>query len=383
MKSVYLDNAATTQIRDEVVDNMFKIAKSNYGNPSSTHSFGRSSRNLVESSRKQIENHINVSPSEIIFMSGGTEADNCILRSAVRDLGVKHLISSKIEHHAVTHTLDQLAIDYPIKISYVKLDKLGNVDYNDLELILKSSNSKTLVSLMHINNELGNILDINLVSNLCVKYESLFHSDTVQSVGHYNLDLSSLNIDFLVASAHKFHGPKGIGFAYINKKNPIRPLIFGGSQEKGCRAGTESVHNIVGMSEALNISIENIESETKHIKNLKSYFIDQLNDKIKDIKFNGASSDLDLSTYTLVNVRFPILKDESALFLFQLDMKGIACSKGSACQSGADTGSHVLNNILSDEENKYVSLRFSFSIYNTLEEVDYVISQLKELLVNN
>ena len=383
MKSVYLDNAATTQIRDEVVDNMFKIAKSNYGNPSSTHSFGRSSRTLVESSRKQIANHFNVSPSEIIFMSGGTEADNCILRSAVRDLGVKHLISSKIEHHAVTHTLDQLSIDYPIKISYVKLDKLGNVDYNDLELILKSSNSKTLVSLMHINNELGNILDINLVSNLCVKYESLFHSDSVQSVGHYNLDLSSLNIDFLIASAHKFHGPKGIGFAYINKKNPIRPLIFGGSQEKGCRAGTESVHNIVGMSEALNISIENIESETKHIKNLKSYFIDQLNDNIKDIKFNGASSDLDHSTYTLVNVRFPILKDESALFLFQLDMKGIACSKGSACQSGADTGSHVLNNILSDEENKYVSLRFSFSIYNTLEEVDYVISQLKELLVNN
>jgi cysteine desulfurase len=383
MKSVYLDNAATTQIRDGVVDKMFKIAKSNYGNPSSTHSFGRSSRTLVESSRKQIANHFNVSPSEIIFMSGGTEADNCILRSAVRDLGVKHLISSKIEHHAVTHTLDQLAIDYPIKISYVKLDKLGNVDYDDLELILKSSNSKTLVSLMHINNELGNILDINLVSNLCVKYESLFHSDTVQSVGHYNLDLSSLNIDFLVASAHKFHGPKGIGFAYINKKNPIKPLIFGGSQEKGCRAGTESVHNIVGMSEALDISIYNIESETKHIKNLKSYFINQLNDNIKDIKFNGASCDLDHSTYTLVNVRFPILKDESALFLFQLDMKGIACSKGSACQSGADSGSHVLNNILSDEENKFVSLRFSFSIYNTLEEVDYVISQLKELLVNN
>ena len=383
MKSVYLDNAATTQIRDEVVDKMFKIAKSSYGNPSSTHSFGRSSRTIVESSRKQIANHFNVSPSEIIFMSGGTEADNCILRSAVRDLGVKHLVSSKIEHHAVTHTLDQLAIDYPIRISYVKLDKLGNVDYDDLELILKSSSSKTLVTLMHINNELGNILDINLVSNLCVKYESLFHSDTVQSVGHYNLDLSSLNIDFLVASAHKFHGPKGIGFAYINKKNPLKPLIFGGSQEKGCRAGTESVHNILGMSEALDISIDNIESETKHIKNLKSYFIDQLNDNINDIKFNGASSDLDHSTYTLVNVRFPILKDESALFLFQLDMKGIACSEGSACQSGADSGSHVLNNILSDEENKFVSLRFSFSVYNTLEEVDYVISQLKELLVNN
>jgi cysteine desulfurase len=316
-------------------------------------------------------------------MSGGTEADNCILRSAVKDLGVKHLISSKIEHHAITHTLDQLKMDYPIKISYVELDKLGNVDYDNLELILKTSNSKTLVSLMHINNELGNILDIYLVSNLCIKYKSLFHSDTVQSVGHYSLDLSSLKIDFLVASAHKFHGPKGIGFAYINKKNPIKPLIFGGSQEKGCRAGTESVHNIVGMSEALDISIDKIKVETLYIKNLKSYFIDQLKENIKDIKFNGASSDLEHSTYTLLNVRFPILKNESALFLFQLDMKGIACSKGSACQSGADTGSHVLNNVLCDEENKFVSLRFSFSIYNTIEEVDYVIYQLKELLVNN
>ena len=380
MNSVYLDNAATTQIRDEVVDEMFQIAKNHYGNPSSTHSFGRSSRTLIESSRKQIADHLNVSPSEIIFMSGGTEADNCILRSAVRDLGVKHLISSKIEHHAVTHTLDQLELDYPIEISYVKLDSLGNVDYADLELILKSSTSKTLVSLMHINNEIGNILDMNLVSGLCKKHNALFHSDTVQSVGHYKLDLSSLNIDFLVASAHKFHGPKGIGFAYIKKNNPIKPLIFGGSQEKGCRAGTESVHNIIGMSEALNISINRMESEVDHIKKIKTYFIEQLTKCIKGVEFNGSSSDLTLSTYTLVNVRFPVSKDESALFLFQLDMKGIACSKGSACQSGSDAGSHVLNNILTDEQNKFVSLRFSFSIYNTVKEIDYVITQLKELI---
>ena len=380
MNSVYLDNAATTQIRDEVVDEMFQIAKNHYGNPSSTHSFGRSSRTLIESSRKQIADHLNVSPSEIIFMSGGTEADNCILRSAVRDLGVKHLISSKIEHHAVTHTLDQLELDYPIEISYVKLDSLGNVDYADLELILKSSTSKTLVSLMHINNEIGNILDMNLVSGLCKKHNALFHSDTVQSVGHYKLDLSFLNIDFLVASAHKFHGPKGIGFAYIKKTNPIKPLIFGGSQEKGCRAGTESVHNIIGMSEALNISINRMESEVDHIKKIKTYFIEQLTKCIKGVEFNGSSSDLTLSTYTLVNVRFPVSKDESALFLFQLDMKGIACSKGSACQSGSDTGSHVLNNILTEEQNKFVSLRFSFSIYNTVKEIDYVITQLKELI---
>ncbi|CAI8380363.1 MAG: cysteine desulfurase family protein [Flavobacteriaceae bacterium] len=380
MNSVYLDNAATTQIRDEVIDKMFQVSKNHYGNPSSTHSFGRSSRTLIESSRKKIAGHLNVSPSEIIFMSGGTEADNCILRSAVRDLGVKHLISSKIEHHAVTHTLDQLKVDYPIEISYVKLDNFGNIDYADLELILKSSQSKTLVSLMHINNEIGNILDMSLVSDLCKKYNSLFHSDTVQSVGHYKLDLSLLDIDFIVASAHKFHGPKGIGFAYIKNTNPIKPLIFGGSQEKGCRAGTESVHNIVGMSEALDISINKMENEVDHIKKIKSYFIDQLKNVIKGVEFNGLSSNLNDSTYTLVNVRFPISKEKSALFLFQLDMKGIACSKGSACQSGADAGSHVLNNVLTVDQNKFVSLRFSFSIYNTIEEIDYVITELNELI---
>ena len=380
MNSVYLDNAATTQIRDEVIDKMFQVSKNHYGNPSSTHSFGRSSRTLIESSRKKIAGHLNVSPSEIIFMSGGTEADNCILRSAVRDLGVKHLISSKIEHHAVTHTLDQLKVDYPIEISYVKLDNFGNIDYADLELILKSTQSKTLVSLMHINNEIGNILDMSLVSDLCKKYNSLFHSDTVQSVGHYKLDLSLLDIDFIVASAHKFHGPKGIGFAYIKNTNPIKPLIFGGSQEKGCRAGTESVHNIVGMSEALDISINKMENEVDHIKKIKSYFIDQLKNVIKGVEFNGLSSNLNDSTYTLVNVRFPISKEKSALFLFQLDMKGIACSKGSACQSGADAGSHVLNNVLTVDQNKFVSLRFSFSIYNTIEEIDYVITELNELI---
>ena len=380
MNSVYLDNAATTQIRDKVIDKMLQVSKNYYGNPSSTHSFGRSSRTLIESSRKKIAGHLNVSPSEIIFMSGGTEADNCILRSAVRDLGVKHLISSKIEHHAVTHTLDQLKVDYPIEISYVKLDSFGNIDYADLELILKSSQSKTLVSLMHINNEIGNILDMSLVSDLCKKYNSLFHSDTVQSVGHYKLDLSLLDIDFIVASAHKFHGPKGIGFAYVKNTNPIKPLIFGGSQEKGCRAGTESVHNIVGMSEALDISINKMEKEVDHIKKIKSYFIDRLKNIIKGVEFNGLSSNLDDSTYTLVNVRFPVSKEKSALFLFQLDMKGIACSKGSACQSGADAGSHVLNNVLTVDQNKFVSLRFSFSIYNTIKQIDYVVTQLNELI---
>jgi len=380
MKSVYLDNAATTQIRDEVVDKMFKIAKINYGNPSSTHSFGRGSRTLVESSRKQIANHLNVSPSEIIFMSGGTEADNCILRSAVRDLGVKHLISSKIEHHAVTHTLDQLAIDYPIKISYVKLDELGNIDYDDLELILKSSNSKTLVTLMHINNELGNILDINLVSNLCIQYKSLFHSDTVQSVGHYKLDLSSLNIDFLVASAHKFHGPKGIGFAFIRKNSGLKPLIVGGQQERGLRAGTESVYAIAGLNKALQISYSNLEKEMKYIKSIKNYFKDRLLQEIPNSKLNGYCGDDSLSTYTLLNVLLPMKPEIGTMLLFQLDLKGIACSKGSACQSGSLGGSHVLAEILSEEDMQKPSLRFSFSTFNTKEEVDYVIETLKGII---
>ena len=233
---------------------------------------------------------------------------------------------------------------------------------------------------MHINNEIGNILNLEVVSNLCDKYDALFHSDTVQSVGHYNLDLQKIKIDFLVASAHKFHGPKGIGFAYINKNNKIKPLIFGGSQEKGCRAGTESVHNIVGMAKSLEMSLNNLDFEMNKIKNLKKYFIDQLIKNIENIRFNGLSSDLDKSTYTLLNVLFPISKDKSSLFLFELDIKGVACSKGSACQSGSNLGSHVLNNILSNKDNSNVSLRFSFSIYNTFDEIDYVVKTLKNLI---
>ena len=380
MKPIYLDNAATTQIRPEVIASMHDISANYYGNPSSTHSFGRSSKSIIESSRKEIANHLNVSSSEIIFMSGGTEADNFILRSAAKDLGIKHFISSKIEHHAVGHTLEELVNDYSVKISYVDIDNKGSVCYNSLEDLLKNSNEKTLVSLMHINNEIGNILNLELVSSLCHKYNALFHSDTVQSVGHYNLDLQKIKIDFLVASAHKFHGPKGIGFAYINKKNKIKPLIFGGSQEKGCRAGTESVHNIIGMAKSLEISLNNLEFEMNQIKSIKKYFVDQLINNIENIRFNGLSSDLQKSTYTLLNVMFPIAKDKSSLFLFELDMKGIACSKGSACQSGSNIGSHVLNNILSVKENSNISLRFSFSIYNTFEEIDYVVKTLKYLI---
>ena len=379
MKSVYLDNAATTQIRDEVVDKMFKIAKSNYGNPSSTHSFGRSSRTIVESSRKQIANHFNVSPSEIIFMSGGTEADNCILRSAVRDLGVKHLISSKIEHHAVTHTLDELE-EQGVTIHYVKLNKNGQVDIENLEELLEMITEPKLVTLMYINNEIGNILDVYSVSNLCQKHNSFFHSDAVQAVGHYHIDLKSLKIDFLSSAGHKFHGPKGVGFTYINKSTKIKSFICGGPQERGLRAGTESVHNIVGMTKALEIAVENMDKETTYVSSIKKYMIENLTSLFPNIHFNGESGDMNNSTYTVLNVCFPISNDKAAMLDFQLDLKGIACSKGSACQSGSSEGSHVLSEIQNDSHKTLPSVRFSFSHNNKKEEVDYLIDTLKEFM---
>ena len=376
----YFDNAATTRVRDEVAEKIVDVLKNNYGNPSSTHSYGRPSKSLIELSRKEIAAHLNVSASEIIFTSGGTEADNLILRSAARDLKIRHFISSKIEHHAVTHTLDELEKDYNVKVSFVNLNKNGEVDYKNLNELLANSKDRCMVSLMHINNEIGNMLDLEKVSNICLEHKALFHSDTVQSVGHYNIDLSKTKVDFIVASAHKFHGPKGIGFAYINKSSQLRPLIFGGMQERGYRAGTESVHNIVGMSEALNISMEKLEEEKKYISELKSYFIKKLKSSINDVEFNGLSGDMNKSTYTLLNVQFPIEQSKAEMFLFKLDLKGIACSKGSACQSGSDVGSHVLNEVLSSEELNKVSIRFSLSIYNTKEEIDRVVNEIVKLL---
>ena len=376
----YFDNAATTRVRDEVAEKIVDVLKNNYGNPSSTHSYGRPSKSLIELSRKEIAAHLNVSASEIIFTSGGTEADNLILRSAARDLKIRHFISSKIEHHAVTHTLDELEKDYNVKVSFVNLNKNGEVDYKNLNELLANSKDRCMVSLMHINNEIGNMLDLEKVSNICLEHKALFHSDTVQSVGHYNIDLSKTKVDFIVASAHKFHGPKGIGFAYINKSSQLRPLIFGGMQERGYRAGTESVHNIVGMSEALNISMEKLEEEKKYISELKSYFIKKLKSSIKDVEFNGLSGDMNKSTYTLLNVQFPIEQSKAEMFLFKLDLKGIACSKGSACQSGSDVGSHVLNEVLSSEELNKVSIRFSLSIYNKKEDIDIAVNEIVDLL---
>ncbi len=378
MQKVYLDNAATTQVREEVIARMQEALSVHYGNPSSTHSFGRSAKTEVEQARKTIAKTLNAQPSEIIFTSGGTEADNMILRCAVRDLGVKTLITSKIEHHAVLHTAEELQKEYGIDLQFVDLDMDGNPRMEHLETLLRATDNKKLVSLMHINNEIGNILDIERIGRLCVEHHALFHSDTVQSVGHYPWDVAQIPIDFFTAAAHKFHGPKGVGFAFIRKNSGLKPMIFGGSQERGYRAGTEPFHNIVGLEEAFTRAYENLEEETKNVRALKLYFVTKLKEALPQVEFNGLSADMDRSTYTLTNVRLPFDKQKALMLLFHLDMKGIACSKGSACQSGSDLGSHVLQEILPKEELEKPSLRFSFSKYNTREELDYAVEVLKE-----
>jgi len=378
MKNVYFDSAATTQIRPEVVERIKSSLVEHYGNPSSTHSFGRSSKSQIEKARKTIAKYLNASPQEIIFTSGGTEADNMALRCSVRDLGVTTIITSPIEHHAVLHTVEQLRIESDIKVTYVKLQSCGTPDYNDLEALLKADNSKKLVSLMHVNNEIGNILDVAKVSDLCKEYGALFHSDTVQSIGHFEWDLQKTPVDFLAAAAHKFHGPKGIGFAFIRKDSGLKPLIFGGAQERGFRAGTEAVHNVVGLEEAFRLAYDNLEEEAAYVEGLKVYFMEQLEAALPSVKFNGNCHKTTKSTYTLVNVCLPFDMQKALMLLFHMDLKGIACSKGSACQSGSSKGSHVLRAILSDEDLEKPSLRFSFSKFNTKDEIDYVIEVLKE-----
>ncbi|MDT0691854.1 cysteine desulfurase family protein [Salegentibacter sp. F188] len=380
MKKVYLDSAATTQIRDEVIDRMSVVMKENFGNPSSTHSYGRSSKTLIEQARKTVASLLNVSASEIVFTSGGTEADNLVLNSAVRDLGVKRIITSRIEHHAVLYTLKQLEKSFGIEVDYVKLDKKGNILIEDLERLLAASEEKTLVSLMHVNNEIGNKIDLKKVAEICKANNALFHSDTVQSVGHYELNLKEIPVDFLAASAHKFHGPKGVGFTFVRKNSGLKPLIFGGEQERGHRAGTEGVHNIVGLEEAIKISYNKLEEEKAEVLALKSHFVDTLKSEIPGVKFNGNCEDLENSTYTLINICLPVSSEKALMLLFQLDLKGIACSKGSACQSGSSKESHVLSAFLPEEDLAKPSIRFSFSKYNTTEEIDYVVEVLKEFI---
>ena len=374
---VYFDNAATTPMRAEVISAMHEVMQTAYGNPSSTHGFGRAAKALLENARKSIAAHFNASAQEIIFTSGGTESDNMILRCAVKDLGVTTIISSPLEHHAILHALDQLKAE-GVTVHYVDHDADGELKYEHLETLLAQDTTKKLVTLMYVNNEIGNLLDVGRVGALCKEYSALFHSDAVQSVGHFKMDMQELPMDFFSAAAHKFHGPKGVGFSFVRKKTQIKPFILGGAQERGLRAGTESVHNVVGMQKALDIAYAQLEEERSHILQLKSRFIAELKALFPDVQFNGKCSNMDASTYTVVNVGLPVPEDKVGLLDFHLDLKGVACSKGSACQSGSGKGSHVIGALQQKGSSDLPALRFSFSGFNTEAEVAYVMEVLRE-----
>ncbi len=374
---IYFDNAATSPLRKEVIESINKVLIETYGNPSSNHSFGRKAKTLIENSRKVISTILNVSPQEIIFTSGGTESDNMLLRSAVEDLNIKTIISTKIEHHAILHALDYLE-KKNVSVVYLPVDKNGEFQYKDLEKALSFDDSKKLVSLMHVNNEIGNMIDLEYVSKMCQSSKVLLHTDAVQSIGHYKIDLSKIKVDFLSAAAHKFHGPKGVGFSFVRKNSGLNPFILGGSQERGLRAGTESVHNIVGMSKALELAYKNLDEESKYIKNLKRYAIAKINECFPGSHFNGNCDNDDKSAYNLINVNLPVSPEKKDLLDFKLDLKGIACSKGSACQSGSTKGSHVLELVVPSKLKNRPSLRFSFSVFNNKNEIDFLINTIKE-----
>ncbi|WNW01980.1 cysteine desulfurase family protein [Tenacibaculum sp. HL-MS23] len=376
MESVYLDNAATTPMLPEVIEVMQQAMLQNFGNPSSTHQFGRKAKAAVETARKNIAKHFNVSAREIVFTAGGTEADNLILQNAVVNLGVTRIITSKIEHHAVLRTVAYLQKQYGVKVDFVELDENGAVVLDSLEKLLKQGDEKTLVSLMYINNEIGNILPIDEVVALCKTYQAYFHSDTVQAIGHYQIDLQKIPIDFIVASAHKFHGPKGVGFVYIKKGIAVQPMLYGGEQEKGVRSSTENVHAILGMEKALEVAYINLEKDKEYILNLKKYLIAELINKNTNISFNGLSADVNNSSYLITSLRLPIRKN---MLLFDLDLKGIAVSGGSACQSGSNKGSHVLQVFLNDDDVEKTSLRVSLSKLNTKKEVDSLVNILLKI----
>mgnify|MGYP002622305119 CR=1 FL=1 len=373
---VYLDNAATTPLDPEVMEAMLPYMKDFFGNPSSIHGFGRQTRAAIEGARKGVAKFLNVSPAEIFFTSGGTEANNMAIQCAVRDLGVNRIITSAIEHHAVLHTVEELSRSGKIKMDLVNLDEKGRVDLGHLEELLSvGTGEKTLVSLMHANNEIGNLIPLKKVSELCRKYGAWFHTDTVQTMGHYHFDLSDISVDFLNCAAHKFHGPKGVGFIYINPRVQIHPFIYGGAQERNMRGGTENLYGIIGLAKALEIAARDMKEHQEYIQGLKNYMISRLEESIPGIAFNGDPKGSSL--YTVLNVMLPSTPNAEML-LFNLDIAGIAVSGGSACSSGSNTGSHVLRAIGSDMTRP--SVRFSFSKYNTKEEIDYVVEKVKSLV---
>jgi len=375
MKQVYFDNAATTPMDPKVLEEMMLFMKEEFGNPSSIHSVGRRTKARIELIRKQIADYLKATPSEIVFTSGGTEADNMAISCSVRDLGVTRIITSEIEHHAVLNTVEKVTQKKEVKLEFVQLDDKGNVDLNNLEMLLHDRTEKTLVSLMHANNEIGNLLPIHKVSEICNVNGAIFHSDTVQTVGHYPLDLSSGKIDFITCAAHKFHGPKGIGFLYVNKKLKIDSFIQGGAQERGLRSGTENSYGIVGLGKAMELAHKIMIEQKDDVLALKRYMKERLIEEIKDVRFYG--NDEEHSLYTILNVSFPAFENADML-LFNLDLSGIAVSGGSACSSGSNQGSHVLNVIEKEEDRPAV--RFSFSKLNTKEEIDYCIEKLKQIL---
>lgn len=374
--AIYFDNAATTSLDPEVIEAMLPYLKDNYGNPSSIHSQGRAARAAIEVARKTIANLLSTSPSEIFFTSGGTEADNTAIIGCINSLGIQHAISSPIEHHAVLHCMETLETNRKIKLSYLNIDAQGNFSQDQLEELL-SKHPKSLVSIMHGNNELGNINDIALIGELCEKYGAIFHSDTVQTMGHCIHNLSKLKIDFIVGAAHKFHGPKGVGFLYINAKNTIAPFINGGAQERNMRGGTENIYGIIGMAKALEIAYRDMDIHQRHIQSLKKRMISLLKEHIPGIEFNGNGADPLNSLHHILNVSVPPSENNDML-LFNLDIHKISASGGSACSSGTDIGSHVLNHLKVNP--KCGHIRFSFSKFNTFDEIDFVVTKLKALV---
>lgn len=374
MNQIYLDNAATTSVRPEVVEEMVKILTNDFGNPSSTYSIGRHTKALIETARKTIAKQFNATSSEIIFTSCGTEGNNWIIRSCVRDLGVKRIITTRMEHHCTLYSIQQMEKEYGTKIDFVNVTSSSAIDYDHLETLLKDE-QPTLISLMHVNNEVGTILDLKRVADLAQQYNALFHSDTVQSVGKVEILLDEIPLDFIVASAHKFHGPKGAGFVFIRKKNVLKPLIVGGEQEKGMRAGTEAPHQVVGMAKALELSYKDLNKDRNTITSLRDYCKAKLEETFPGVQFNGS----DNTFYNVLNIRLPFSPEKAAMMLFQLDMKGIAVSRGSACQSGSQKPSHVLAEFLTQEELTKPSLRLSFGHENTKEEIDFLIDVLKSV----
>lgn len=375
MKRVYLDNASTTQLYPEVITEMTKVLTDVYGNPSSSHTTGREAKNILELSRKSIAKVLNCSAHEIIFTSCATEANNLVIQSAIKNLGIKRIITSKIEHHAVLHTVEILKATHDLIVDYVAINPDGTINYNDLETLL-NQDSKTLVSLMQVNNEIGTILNLEKVAHLCKNANALFHTDAVQGVGKSHIDLQALAIDFLVASAHKFHGPKGVGFTFIRKNIILQPLLFGGDQEKGLRAGTESLHNIAGMSKALEITVANHEADKKHIVALKNYLVEKIQSNFPESQFAGNP---EITQHNIVNVILPIEETKAGMIVFLMDMNGVAISRGSACQSGSSKPSHVLEAFVATEYLNKPNIRISLSKFNTFEDIDLLIDAIKKI----